>query len=456
MACKWRAFAQREEVVEAVLAGMSGRKLARKFGATNGVAHKAKKHILRGVADLEPSGERLKDLTIKPIDQGHRLQVDARGQGLVMTPEDLVREAGVDMDKWSICDQPTIKSWPMGMKGPDGEPVVVRLWGVTVKLQLRHLPVADLLPRAIVPMARQPQVETDRLPRVLFISDAQIGFRRTRTGQLVPMHDRRALDLLLQIATISQPERIVWLGDNVDLAEWSTKFPRSMDLVDTTSVALAELRWWLVQFRAACPMAFMDVLGGNHDARIWRALREKLPIAETLAPVGSDVPALAMERLLDLKSVDAKWYPYTKSLWIWDQVEVTHGTKAKAGSGQTITDVIKSLHHSFIQGHIHRNEQAWKRVKTPKGARLIFAASPGCTTRIVSGAVPGATDFYNWQQAWGETFLTAEGQALYRSGIIHRGHTVYGGVELNAVDHTATIAEDLGIPMAIDWLEEGE
>jgi len=100
----------------------------------------------------------------------------------------------------------------------------------------------------------------------LILPDMQCGFRRNiNNGSLVSIHDREAMDVALQIAHYLDPDRIVLLGDNLDLAEMSLKYSVPSDMYFTTQASLVELSWWLSKFRCINESTKIDYLEGNHE-----------------------------------------------------------------------------------------------------------------------------------------------------------------------------------------------
>lgn len=98
----------------------------------------------------------------------------------------------------------------------------------------------------------------------LFLCDPQIG--GVMDGQkYIPFNDRDAMHIALQVAIELQPKVIVWSGDLVDLAEFSTKYAITPQQRFTTQNALNETVWWLESFRRACPSSKMVITPGNHD-----------------------------------------------------------------------------------------------------------------------------------------------------------------------------------------------
>ena len=450
--------------VAALDRGATVRELAALFGRSFQTIQAARKLLEQG--DILPEDDDTEEVPAEEVvelrQDGDHLTVDARGQALVKSLDDLVTEAGIDLEQWSV-DRHTVKTWTTAMKGPDKLPRIVRNWGVTAHLAPRLLHrVADQLPVVLKPVGRtvDEMAEEARTPRALFVSDTQIGFRRRRGDhRLVPLHDRRAMDLVLQLAARLQPEIIVWLGDLLDFAEMSTKYPTPIELQDTAQPSLAELRWWLATFRATCPRARMVWVEGNHDDRIRRALSHKMPAIAALHPVGDPQDeALAMRRLLHLDELGVEYVgPYPKSFWLWDLVEVPHGKVVKSKNGHTASALVTASHHSTVCGHVHRLEEAHRTIWGPHGPSIIYGASLGCLCRIAPGVVPGVKREQDWQQAWGVVTASEDRRHSWlETGLIHQGVTHFRGQLLSARDPTPTIAEDLGYPMALDWRQPGE
>ena len=352
---------------------------------------------------------------------------------------DAVLEAcSVDLDLWAV-EAHTIKPYSQAQKGPDGEPVVVHLFSHTVRLVRRVLPRQEAPTRIeVVPMP-EPAPREDGARPILCVPDAQIGYRWDR-GQLVPMHDRRALDLAVQLARVSQPSRIVHLGDMLDLAPASTKYARPAELMQTTAAALAEWGWWLGQFAAAVPGARQDWLEGNHEARWQKALVEKLPEHATL-------PGMRIEAQLDLDSVRCDYRgPYgSEAIWLSPLHRAGHTFGLKSGGGATAAHVVRLADVSSVYGHDHKRELAVRTVHGPNGPREVVAWSPGCLCRV-DGTVPGLDGSPDWQQGLGLWWFNGDEQDVDLVGI-ERGRMRYGGLVYRGEDPSSVIAEATGYPI---------
>lgn len=370
------------------------------------------------------------------------VDVSIRGQALVMSYEDLVRVANIDTAEWQ-CRHHEVNTWTTPMKGPDGRPDVVRNWQVKAKLERRvSTTTAPVQPVAPLPRRERP-ADPQRPTCTLMVPDSQHGFRWSEDRRrLLPLHDRRACDLVVQVAERLQPDRIVLLGDMMDLAEWSTRYPRPSELRDITQPTLAEVHAWLASVRQACPAAEIVYLEGNHEQRITRALVESCSPAAGLRGVDEDRAVLSVPRLLALDWLGIDYVgPYGEDTYIGN-VRVTHGDKVRNGGGATAQAVIREATHSTWYGHIHRVELVHRTLHGPTGPRVIHAASPGCLCRV-DGAVPGVTARPDWQQGIGVLWSDgADEHAEVRT--ITQGRMTWDGVTLHGEDRAQEYADATG------------
>lgn len=238
----------------------------------------------------------------------------------------------------------------------------------------------------------------------MVVPDPHVGFRRDRdTGKLTPFHDRLALDIALTIARERQPNIIVLVGDWMDLAEWTDKYPRTPDMYFTTRPASIECAWWIAQFRIWCPNARIIFLEGNHEARMLKMLMRHLPSAYDLPPATeTEFALLSIPRLLGLESIGIEYvggYPNGK-VWFNNYAYARHGAVVKTKPGASVAAVVAKAQHTEVFGHVHRIELATKLIKEHNWYRTVHAFTPGCLCHI-DGRVPGATDQTNWQQGVG-------------------------------------------------------
>ena len=375
------------------------------------------------------------------------LQVSAKGQGLVKNVDDLARVAEIDLDEWRVADH-SVNTWTTPLKGEDGRPSIVRNWQVKARLERRLIDPEVIGVRYNGPPAPRVVPDIEPAERVaLLVPDSQHGFlwgedRRT----LLPMHDMAACDAVTQVAAAMQPDDIVLLGDMLDLAEWSTRFPRPMALLDTSQAALYALHYWLAELRAACPAARIVYLEGNHEARIARLLVEKAAHVEGLHAVGDDRAALSLPRLLALDQLGIEYVaPYGEAAYLSPRVMLTHGDKVRSGGGATTRAVVGEARVSTGFGHVHRVSIAHRTVYDHGGARVITAATPGCLCD--TSRTPAAGSRLDWQQGYGVVHY-GDGYDHWSVHTIQGGRTFYNGRQLVGQARTEEIGDALGLPLA--------
>lgn len=381
---------------------LSGEMSIRNFAREAGIS----RHLAKKTFDT------IKDVSVQvdsPPEKPRVTKTGNRGELAVMvdsstvrTLDELLEVAEVDVSKWRVISWRANK-WDQASKGSDTQTRVVELWQVKAEFERRAgddvVGVSD--PR-VFPPPKKVQTRNHSLEIVVVVPDAQIGHRWDKTHRaLRPMHDRRALDVVVQAIEILQPDRVVNQGDFLDLAPWS-RHRRPMDVRDTTTPQLREAHWWQSEFVRAAPAATHDYLEGNHEARINKALTDNMPEATTTIPVGQSRSIASLETLLALDSLGVKYHgPYGSRLWLWDRVEMTHGDTVRSGAGKTVASLSEKSLHSIWVGHIHKREQATRTVWGPNGPKSVTASSCGCLCLLGQDDVPGYEGRREWQQGFG-------------------------------------------------------
>lgn len=331
----------------------------------------------------------------------------------------LLAEAGIDPDLAAHAAKITVrgpKEWQGFFKTPDGTAEIVELGSArSVTLQLtpewegpKWVPVVPARPVTVKVAASKPS--SRRWSTCVVLPDIQFGFRQFG-HELDPFHDERALRVAVEIVSELRPDKIVLLGDNLDLPEHS-RFEQEPAFARTTQAALDACHKFLASLRALVPDAEIVWLEGNHELRLARSI-----IANTKASYGlrqaatppESWPVMSIPHLLrlnDLNVIYLSGYP-ANIYWVNDRVCTVHGEKVRSG-GSTAAAVIDDERVSVIFGHIHRIELQHKTRRVREGARQSLAASPGCLCRV-DGHVPSTksgVDVFgrpltrpeNWQQ----------------------------------------------------------
>lgn len=360
----------------------------------------------------------------------------------VTSLEDLLNSTKTDLDKWTVVAH-TINTWEQAQSTEGGDPIIVTLYQIKARLE-RKL-IDELQPAnkidLNIPKRRPTQNE---FKKVLFIPDTQHGHIWSKDyTQLEPIHDRPGIDAVIQLASDWQPEVIILLGDMLDLASWSLKYPRPPEYRQTTKATINELYYDLCKLRTVCPNSEIVWLEGNHEMRIQKALTELLPEASSLAPAGEEMPALCLERLLHLDQLDIEYIkPYPADYWLWDCIQICHGE----GHGKGVTTKLaRKKSYSMVKGHGHGLELATARVETPFGSKNITVMQPGCLCRI-DGATPGVSPRPDWQHGVGMGILDSDGQEHLWALPIHDGKLHFEGKVYQGVEDRKELADSIGIP----------
>jgi len=264
------------------------------------------------------------------------------------------------------------------------------------------------------------------LRRTAILADPHFGFVRDNGGILTAMHDERALAVAHQVCKAAKVDQVAWLGDMLDLPEWSDKFLRSPGFYFTTQPAIEAAHSWILRFRELAPS---EILEGNHDKRLETMVMSHMLQAYQLKPVGVDMPAMSVPFLLQLDAIDVSYvgdYP-NGEIWLNNRLKAIHGDTARGGSGDTAKAIASNSMVSTVFGHIHRLESATRTIYQRNGTRTVMAISPGCLCRV-DGLVPGQKRKQNWQQ--GMAIVDHDEDELFGVTLVPivEGRAVYDGV----------------------------
>jgi len=429
----------RQKILELRAKGLGYGTIARELGITKG---KVRYHLGKLHRNQTPVEEDVSQDAPKIVREvvGDTQTLSAKGR--ISTLEDLLVAAQVDPTEWRVSKW-VANTWEGQYKGDP-----VPLW--QVKAWLEKIP--EFIRDPIKPVRhlkrKSPPKDKNKLETALIIPDSQNGYRIDKTNNtVVPLHDRKAWDLAIQVAEKLQPEIVVLLGDMIDFAPLS-RFLVTPDLQFTTQHTLAELHWWLGQLRLSCPSSQIVYIEGNHEHRLTKQLAGLVSELYDLRPANdpSGHPALSVPRLLALTELDIEYIgPYGHEWWLWDKVRIHHGTKAKRGGGATVAAILREATHSEIVGHVHRLEYAARTLYGPGGARTIFAMTPGTISRCDGTVVPAATPRVDWQQGLGIVSRLPDDGIAMNTIPIQNGIAMFRGELLCGRDPVDKIKEATGL-----------
>jgi hypothetical protein len=343
----------------------------------------------------------------------------------IKSPEQLINALGIDRDEW-IIGNARVKTYD-GWRGnqekeitwEDGKIVegyvkdkgilTKTLYSVRVDLIRRHpepvMPIFAVIepPRHYAP---PPHGASAGTMRSLLFSDVHMGYlKNIQNAKLTPLHNRRMLSTILQIAREYQPHFIGILGDYQDMARWNKSYVDKPEYFWTTQPSLLEGHWWLAQFRIACPHTRIILIEGNHDERLRRYVNKYMMEANGLTAVGDLWPALSSPKLLGLDALQVEWVGgYEEDQAYFEPVpwmRWMHGNVARSTMGSTVKALLDGATKSLFAGHIHRSEMG--TVKFKDKDRAVTGYTLGCCCHL-DGRIPGGTPEAGWQNS----FVTVE------------------------------------------------
>jgi predicted phosphodiesterase len=214
-----------------------------------------------------------------------------------------------------------------------------------------------------------------------------------------PYHERRYVDLLLQVAKAFKPHVVDFLGDISDQDCFSRfndgRTDEFLNRIEAKGEGLKApiaveqekiTREFYTEFRAAHKRAEIFSALGNHDIRVFDYFDKKIP---------GEVETVTPEFLWDFDKLGIKYIHYSDPpIHRFGDIYVHHGISISKHSAQSVQTDIDSVGVSLIRGHSHRLGSFYKtydlRQETLRGFEI------GHMTDINS---PGMayTQFHNWQ-----------------------------------------------------------
>lgn len=301
-------------------------------------------------------------------------------------------------------------------------------------------PITQAAPVTIAP-ATAKIVEPRDYKLALKCGDTQIGYRHTPDG-LEPFHDDRAMDIIVQVARLEQPDKITILGDFLDLPQQG-RFDQEPGFALTMQQSINAAYRWLAQLRAAAPNADIVIIEGNHDKRLLTSVQNNAAASFGLKRADvTEWPVMSLPFLLRLDELSIRYMDAYPAATDWDTEDTRniHGTRANS-KGSTASQYAHELPHlNTWFGHTHRAEIIYRTVIGYNGApQERYSANPGCLCRV-DGAVPSvhgslhadgssARVTEDWQQGfgilrytdteqWPEIVRIRDGKALYQGRML--------------------------------------
>ena len=334
-------------------------------------------------------------------EQGNHATLTIPREGTPPTLDSLFRKFDIERDEWKVLSY-RINEWQQH----SGEHGVIPLYQGKATLARKNpvvceWPVVQPLKLKALPMQRAKKAG-GRIKRAMVIADSQVGFFRSfDTYKVSTLHDLSAFACATRAIMDETPDELILLGDMLDLPDWSDHFVQSPEFAFTTQMSINWFGSWLRQIRPFCGKIIY--IEGNHETRLLRGIMTNTVSAFKLKPATLPAahPLLSIEAMLGLKELDIEYLgPYPRgSYWLNSNLQMIHGDKIGAKSGQTAMKMLDQLRASLMQGHVHRQESAHITSHSQEKTVTYGAYSLGCLARI-DGMVPSKSDRVNWQQGF--------------------------------------------------------
>jgi len=404
-------------------AGLTIREVSKETGINRNTLKAMKRN--QAISNQTVNGADI-DEKLEEFERDNEKIIDSKSHS-IHTLEELIEYCKIDLDVWKI-DKHVINKWEVFSNDAGHQPLFqVKAWLSRRKPEAIQ-PVIQPINVSVGNM-RKVQSEDAQFKRALIMGDPQIGFNRDmRSGNLNPFHDRRAIDIGMQLCRESAFDRIEYIGDWMDNAMFSDKFLSKPSYYFCTQPALVESAWIMGMFRKLQPDAEMDYIEGNHEIRVETMIMKHLLPSYGLRSADNvdGLAVMSMPNLLGLPSLNINYignYP-AGEVWLNDKLVIRHGDTARKGSGATVAGTVKEATYTEIYGHIHRFEWAIRTEHRNGKTGYIQAFSPGGLCRL-DGTVPGVSPRPNWQNGIAvvhynehehhiEPILIENGKAFYR------------------------------------------
>ena len=356
----------------------------------------------------------------------------------------LLERNGIDVEEVGKITR--VNVWQGFYKDDEGEAHTVDMAGLSFSPSWEDGPEWDPVSQAppvkcsVRPLKGVVRPETYK--SAVIVPDIQIGYYRGVDGELVPTHDETAISLCLQVMREINPDKVVLVGDNLDLPTMG-KYRLSPSFAGSTQASIDRAATLAAELRACAPNAEISWLAGNHEERMVNYIVDNAQAAFGLRRGNSPSswPVISVPYLCRFDDHNIEFVPGypTSSVWINQKLKVVHGNKVNS-NGITATKFLNDSKVSVLYGHIHRREWAERTRQDWDGAKTIMAASPGTLART-DGAVPstrGAVDLdgrpilqqglEDWQQGFGVvTYQEGDGDFWYEQIPIHHEQCFWRG-----------------------------
>ena len=269
---------------------------------------------------------------------------------------------------------------------------------------------------------------------LLVFGDSQIGYRNIG-GELVPIHDERAINAITKLAEDRRPHELIELGDTTDFAELSRFAPDSNHFQGTLQPSMQRTHEFFADLTEVTPGSERHTVDSNHVKRLGDyVLKHAMPLADLK---NGKYPAISYPGLLQLDQIGWEFHGgYGAAEYAYaDDLAFKHGNIAtKAGTARKLSESREAEGRNIVQGHAHRIETQYR---TDRSGKQLGAFVVGALCRT-DGFVPSyynSVDQYgdpvghyeDWQNGFMVVKDYGEGRYQFDQVPIHDGKILYEG-----------------------------
>jgi hypothetical protein len=207
--------------------------------------------------------------------------------------------------------------------------------------------------------------------------DAEVEFFFGDTHH--PAHDQRKLDLAMLAILEYQPDRITFIGDDLDNALFS-RFESQQEWAGQTQAGIDSFVETISQVKANAPNASIVVHEGNHNVRLEKQIRNYNGELLGLRRGGmhKELGVLTLGYLLRAEELGFEYvtgYPESE-YWHSDTLKSYHGRRTSS-SGLVAVKEIKEETVNFVHGHTHQAGIVYRTFKDGRSQKTIFGMEVG-------------------------------------------------------------------------------
>ena len=329
------------------------------------------------------------------------------------TPEELLRERGLDPEEWEVIDGGLIiNEWDaMTSDKAYGDNRIVKMRQLKI-ICARKKPYAFVMPAVDGPSFRLQRlhVQLDRKAKlVVFVGCQQ-----------APYQDPDLHDKFCQWLEYNVPDEGVLMGDTIDLPEQS-RHPANPEWHVTAQESINSGYLMLRDYVQASTSTRWKKLLGNHDERIRRMMLQYVSKLWGVRP--ADIPGQDPFRdvwdirdLLHLDSLGIELIEpqgnYTHAHYaVSDKFAAMHGERVKKDAGASILAHLDEVRHSLAMAHTHRQALTHKTIHSIDGTPFTVTGMEIGTMAMIRGGL-GYTKFPNWQNGFGTAIVWPDGTVV--------------------------------------------